>query len=74
MRRTVPLAITFVCGVFAIASFFFNDDTAPQYIAGKLKDWGVILGAFAVILGAGNIIRVSWHKAVKPEEGQSGSM
>lgn len=68
MRRTVPLVITFVCGVFAIASFFFNPDTAPQYIAGKLKDWGIILGAFAVILGAGNIIRVSWHKAKRNED------
>ncbi|MEN8151315.1 MAG: hypothetical protein ABFS86_15980 [Planctomycetota bacterium] len=68
MRRNVPIVITFVCGVFAILSFFFNDETAPKFIAGKLQEWGIILGAFAVVLGAGNIIRVSWHKAKRGED------
>lgn len=68
MRRNVPLAITFICGVFAIASFFFNEETAPSFLANKLKEFGVILGAFAVVLGTGNIIRVTVHKARRGED------
>ncbi|MCU0726948.1 MAG: hypothetical protein MUE73_14340 [Planctomycetes bacterium] len=68
MRRTVPLIITFVAGVFMIATFFFNPDTWPQNAATRVKDWGLILATFAVVLGTGNIIRVSIHKARKGEE------
>ena len=32
MRRTVPIVITFVCGVFAIFAFFFKSGTAPNTI------------------------------------------
>ncbi len=68
MRRTVPLLITFVAGVFMIATFFFNPGSLPQEAATRIKDWGLILAAFAVVLGTGNIIRVSIHKARKGEE------
>lgn len=68
MKRNLPLTITFVCGIFMIASFYFSKGTVVTQLAGKFQEWGIILGAFAVVLGAGNIIRVSWHKARKNED------
>lgn len=68
MRRTVPLVITFTAGVFMIISFYFNEGTAISELATKMKDWGIVIGAFAVVLGSANIIRVSWHKMRRHED------
>ncbi|MHC4471851.1 MAG: hypothetical protein ACYTDY_14800 [Planctomycetota bacterium] len=68
MRRTVPLVITFIAGVSMIASFFFNPDTWMREVSSRVKDWGIVLAAFAVVLGTGNIIRVSVHKAKRGED------
>jgi hypothetical protein len=68
MRRTVPLTITFVAGVAMIMSFFVNDGTTLSEAASKVKEWGIIISAFAVVLGTGNIIRISMHKAKRGED------
>ncbi len=68
MRRTVPLVITFIAGTFMIVSFFFHEGSIPHKLAGRVKDWGIIIAAFAVVLGTGNIIRVSLHKARRGED------
>lgn len=68
MRRTVPLVITFLTGIFMLSFRFFHEESAPAVIAGKMQEWGLILGAFAVVLGTGNILRVSWHKMRRGED------
>lgn len=68
MRRTLPLAITFVAGTFMILSFFFNEGTFVNQLATRMKDWGIVIAAFAVVLGTGNILRVSIHKARRGED------
>jgi hypothetical protein len=68
MKRTGPLAVTFICGVFMIASFFFNEKTAAAEIAGKLQEWAIILGAFAAVLGITSVVQVSWHKMRRRED------
>jgi hypothetical protein len=62
MKRTGPLTVTFLCGVFMIISFFFNEKTPASEVSGKLKEWLIILAAFAAVLGIGNIVQVSWHR------------
>ena len=44
-----------------ILSFFFKSDTAPSEIAGKLKDWCIVLGAFAVVPG-------HWERRISPTQ------
>lgn len=68
MRRTVPLVITFLAGTFMIISFFAPDKTFLADAATRVKDWGLILAAFAVVLGTGNIIRISIHKVKRGED------
>ncbi len=68
MRRTVPLAITFVAGVAMIVSFFVNKGTPLSEASSKVKEWGIIIAGFAVVLGTGNILRVSLHKARRGED------
>jgi len=68
MRRTLPLTITFLAGTFMILSFFFNEGTFVNQLATRMKDWGILIAAFAVVLGTGNILRVSIHKARRNED------
>ncbi len=68
MRRTVPLVITFIAGVAMITSFFVYEDTLLGQAASRVKEWGIIIAAFAVVLGTGNIIRISLHKAKRRED------
>ena len=68
MRRTVPLVITFIAGVAMITSFFVHKDTLLGQAASRVKEWGIIIAAFAVVLGTGNIIRISLHKAKRGED------
>ncbi len=68
MRRTVPLVITFIAGVAMIVSFFVNDGTVLSVASSKVKEWGIIIAGFAVVLGTGNIVRVTLHKAKRGED------
>ncbi len=68
MRRTVPLVITFIAGVAMITSFFVYKDTILGQAASRVKEWGIIIAAFAVVLGTGTIIRISLHKAKRGED------
>jgi hypothetical protein len=68
VRRTVPLLITAVAGVFMILSFFFDETTFVSRFANRIKDWGIIIGGFAVVLGTGNILLVTVHKARRGED------
>ncbi len=63
MKREIPLAITFIAGIsFAIAYFI------PHWPFGKLEkwfnDWLVIVFAFAIWLGALNLLKISFMKII----------
>ena len=56
-KRDIPLAITFLIGVIAVLEYY----TDVQAIADTftvIKNWGIILQAFALGLGAVNLFRV----------------
>ncbi|MEZ4399893.1 MAG: hypothetical protein R3B06_07730 [Kofleriaceae bacterium] len=67
MKRTVPLVIGMMFGLFALAEFY-----VPHHLVGDLSDefrsWAAILGAAAFILGGVNILQVSWPKIRRREE------
>jgi hypothetical protein len=68
MRREIPLAITFLIGVFMLVDFF-----VPHYrvsgMAEEMKQWGTIVIAASIILGWGNLMRVHYHKIRRRSEG-----
>ncbi len=68
MRRGIPLAITFLIGLFMLVDFF-----VPHYrvsdLAGEMKQWGTIVIAASILLGVGNLIRVHFHKIRRRRDG-----
>jgi len=73
MRREIPLAITFLIGIFMLVDFF-----VPHYrvsgLAEEMKQWGTIVIAASILLGVGNLIRVHSHKIRRKSEGWQYSL
>jgi hypothetical protein len=68
MRRTVPLVLTFIIGMYPIFAFF-----VPHRVVSNLNDsldsWLVIVAAFALPLGAVNVIMTNLGKVKKQSKG-----
>jgi hypothetical protein len=68
MRRTVPLAITFLTGFFLVVSFFI-----PHRPFGELEQrllvWYAIVAGFTMLLGVDNLIRAHARKIARTSEG-----
>jgi hypothetical protein len=56
-RRDIPLAITFIIGVIAVLDYYTNIQLFIDTFT-IIKNWGVVLRAFALGLGAVNLLRV----------------
>ncbi len=57
LKKTLPVAIAFVCGVTVVIAYFFN--IAPvQTMAQNILKWQSVIAVFTLGLGAVNIIRV----------------
>ncbi len=61
MRLQVPLAITFLMGLFMAVQFFVPHQ-AGQEAYTTLLAWGRIVGAFALVLGLGSLLRTHTEK------------
>lgn len=65
MRREIPSAIAFFIGIVCIVQFFI-----PHWPFGTLVDtfslWFQVLQAFAIWLGALNLLKVSMEKSLNP--------
>jgi len=68
MRREIPLAITFLVGLFMLVDFF-----VPHYavsaVGEEMKQWGTIVIAASIVLGIGNLIRVHSKKIARRQDG-----
>lgn len=67
MRRKVPLAITFLFGIFMILQYFVPHHTVGS-LANRFQQWAIIVLSFAYILGVSNILRVNGTKIVRREK------
>ena len=68
MRREIPLAITFIVGiVFAVA--YFIPHWPFGVVEAQFGDWFGIIGAFAIWLGALNLLRISLVKLFRRRPG-----
>ncbi len=68
MRREIPIAITFLVGMFMIVDFFVPH-VAVTTAAAEMKQWGIIVIAASILLGIGNLIRVHSKKISRKQEG-----
>ena len=56
-RRDIPLAITFLVGIIAVLDYYTTLEAVTNTFT-VIKNWGVVLQAFALGLGAVNLFRV----------------
>jgi hypothetical protein len=68
MRREIPLAITFLIGMFMLVDFFVPHH-AVSGAAEEMKQWGTIVIAASILLGVGNLMRVHFHKIRRKRAG-----
>jgi len=73
MRREIPLAITFLIGMFMLVDFFVPHYTVSA-AAEEMKQWGTIVIAASILLGVGNLIRVHYHKIRRRQTGWAYSL
>jgi hypothetical protein len=66
VRREVPLLITMLFGVWMIVDFFVPLGFVGA-VAQRLRDWAIIIAAFAYFLGAANVVRINARKVARRE-------
>lgn len=68
MRREVPIAVTFISGVLFLLDYFVKIPYVSENIVGQFLDWAIIVAAFALILGAANLLRIHVQKIIKKKK------
>jgi len=69
LRKYIPLAITFVVGVL-LASQYVVKQTTLSTLANTLKNYGVIVAAFAILVGTGTLIVYQFRQIRKKTAGE----
>lgn len=57
MRREIPVLVTFIAGASIVLGFFINIPFL-KFASRELLNWAVLVAAFALALGAGNLTRL----------------
>jgi membrane-associated phospholipid phosphatase len=60
MRREIPIAICFLAGISFILEYFIPHQGVLS-IFETVRQWAIIVIAFAYVLGLANIVRVNYH-------------
>jgi len=68
MKKTVPLIITFLAGLYMIVAFFVPHPAVANS-AQQMQSWEIIIVAFTLVLGIGNLVQVHAGKIQKKREG-----
>ena len=68
MKKTIPLAITFLAGFYMILAFFVPHPIVANS-AQEMQSWEIIIVAFTLVLGIGNLIFVHAEKIQRKRQG-----
>jgi membrane-associated phospholipid phosphatase len=60
MRREIPIAICFLAGISFIMEYFIPHEGALSVFE-TIRQWAIIVIAFAYVLGIANIVRINFH-------------
>jgi hypothetical protein len=69
IRKWIPIFIATTSGLLALAGYLFPDTGLSVY-RDRLVEWAVIIGAFALILGVFNVLRVHGQRILESDKGQ----
>ncbi|MGE5579123.1 MAG: hypothetical protein ACM3WU_03675 [Bacillota bacterium] len=73
MKRTLPVAIAFLTGLFMIFDFTFKSEFI-QNTSKDLQSWSVVIAAFALGLGAVSLLRLHGRNIVRRNPGWINSV
>jgi hypothetical protein len=59
MRREIPMIVAFVAGVIIILEFFVP---SLRSVASEIQNWYLVVVAFAILVGAFNLLRMNYMK------------
>lgn len=59
MRREIPMIVAFVAGVILILEFFVP---TLRNVASEIQKWYLVVVAFAILVGAFNLLRINYMK------------
>jgi 4-amino-4-deoxy-L-arabinose transferase-like glycosyltransferase len=65
LRREVPIAVTFVAGILFLLDYFVKIPYLSEHVVGNFLDWAIVIAAFALLLGAANLLRIHIPKIIK---------
>ena len=68
MKKTLPLVITFLTGFYMILAYFVPHPLVAES-AQKVQGWEIIIVAFTLVLGIGNLLQVHYEKVQRRREG-----
>src|SRR5690554_197021 len=68
MRREVPIIVTFVAGILFLLDYFVKIPYLSEYVVGEFESWAIVVAAFALALGAANLIRIHIQKIIKRKD------
>jgi len=68
MKKTIPLIITFLAGFYMILAFFVPHPIVANS-AQEMQSWEIIIVAFTLVLGIGNLIFVHAEKIQRKRQG-----
>ena len=66
MKRTAPLLLGMLVGIYAAAEFYIPD-WHVRWLTQELQTWTAILASFAFVLGGVNLIQVNYPKIKRRE-------
>ncbi len=68
MRRTLPMMITAIIGFLIVVDGFVTNSALRTW-SSTLQNWGVVIAAFALGLGAVNLLQIHGKKVVGKQAG-----
>ena len=66
MRREIPIAICFLAGISFLLEYFIPHKQVLSVFE-TIRQWAIIMIAFAYVLGIANIVRVNYHVIQRKE-------
>lgn len=69
-RRTIPVAIMFIIGIFLFYEFYFNVPKVVNDVSGEIQNYAIIIAGFAMGIGAINLLFTHGISIRKREKGQ----
>ena len=66
-RKTGPVALGMIAGIYSVVAYFIPHYRVHAEITSRVLEWGGIIAAAAFVLGAVNLVGVTWPKIRRRE-------